>query len=387
MTMHTPFRRVPEFGPFPAPRSNPTPSRISGEADADFHLRMLASQINVLDVLRYQAGISRGAIDIGPAAEYSQEIARRSGRPANGTYLPHAALLSRGLSVGTATAGGNTVATNLLAGSFIDVLRPRAKVLQAGAKVMTGLNGNVAIPRQTGAGAAYWVSEGDEPTESQQAFDQVQMTPRTVGAYTEISRKLLLQSSVSIQDFVSQDLITVIGLAMDAAAINGAGSAQPTGILGTSGILTQTIAGSAPTWAEIVGFETKVAAESADEPTCAYLTTPKVRGTLRQTLPNTAAKDPIWTAANGNGADGTVNGYRGFVSSNVPATLGTGTNEHAIIYGNFADLIIGLWGAVDLLLDPYSLSKSGAMRVTAFQDMDVCVRHAESFCVGKFAPA
>ncbi len=73
MTMHTPFRRVPEFGPFPAPRSNPTPSRISGEADADFRLRMLASQINVLDVLRYQAGISRGAIDIGPAAEYSQE--------------------------------------------------------------------------------------------------------------------------------------------------------------------------------------------------------------------------------------------------------------------------------------------------------------------------
>ena len=380
--------RMYERGFFdPARQSRPALARQPGEADPDFHLRALGAQINVLDVLRHQAGISRDAIDIGAASEYSSEIARRTGRPANGMYMPHAALLTRGLSVGTATAGGNTVATNLLTGSFIDILRPCAKVLQAGAKVMTGLNGNVAIPRQTGAGSAYWIGEGDEPTESQQAFDQVAMTPRTVGAFTEISRKLLLQSSVGVQDFVSQDLITVIGLAMDAAAINGAGSAQPVGILNTAGILTQTIAGSAPTWAEVVGFETKVAAESADEPTCAYLTTPKVRGILRQTLPNAAAKDPIWTAANGNGADGTVNGYRGFVSSNVPATLGAGTNEHAIVFGNFADLIIGLWGSVDLLLDPYSLSKSGGMRVTAFQDLDVAIRHPKSFCVGKFVPA
>lgn len=353
----------------------------------DKHLARLASQVNVLDVLRHQAGISRDSIDIGAASEYSAEIARRTGRPANGAYLPHTALLTRGLTVGTATAGGNTVATNLLAGDFIDVLRPKAKVLQAGARVLTGLTGNVAIPRQTSAAAAYWIAEDGEPTESQPAFDQVAMTPRTAAAYTEISRKLLLQSSVGVQDFVSQDLITVIGLAMDAAAINGAGSAQPVGILNTSGILTQTIAGSAPTWAEVVGFETKVAAESADEPTCAYLTTPKVRGILRQTLPNTAAKDPIWQSPNGNGADGTVNGYRGFVSSNVPATLGAGTNEHAIVFGNFADLIIGLWGSVDLLLDPYSLSKSGGMRVTAFQDLDVAIRHPKSFCVGKFVPA
>ena len=355
--------------------------------DPDRHLRQLAARVNVLDVLRHQAGISADSIDMGAAHEYSNEITRRTGRPANGTYLPHEALVTRGLTVGTATAGGNTVATNLLATSMIDLLRPKAKVLQAGARVMTGLNGNVAIPRQSGTGSAYWVTEGNEPTESQQAFDQVAMTPRTVGAFTELSRKLLLQSSIAVQDFVSQDLMTVIALAMDAAAINGAGSAQPTGIIGTSGVLTQTIAGSAPTWPEIVGFETKVAAESADTPTCAYLTTPKVRGILRQTLPNTAAKDSIWTAANGNGADGTVNGYRGFVSSNVPATLGAGTNQHAIIYGNFDDLIIGLWGAVDLLLDPYSLGKSGALRVTAFQDMDVAIRHPESFCVGKFVPA
>ncbi|PLX74257.1 MAG: phage major capsid protein [Azoarcus sp.] len=353
----------------------------------DRHLARLASQINILDVLRYQAGISRESLDIGPAAEYSQEIARRSGRPANGFYFPHEALATRGLTAGTATAGGNTVATNMLANSFIDMLRPRAKVLQAGASVLSGLTGNVAIPRQTAAAAAYWVSEGNDVTESQPAFDQVQMTPKTVGAYTEVSRKLLLQSSVSIADFVGRDLTSVIGLAMDAATINGIGGAQPTGILNTSGVLTQTIAGAAPTWAEIVGFETRVAAESADEPSCAYLTTPAVRGVLRQAMPTAYAEDPIWMPAGGTGADGTVNGYRAFISSNVPANLGVGTDKHAVLFGNWSDVIVGLWGAVDVLLDPYSLSKSGGMRVTAFQDLDVCVRHPESFCVGQFALA
>lgn len=378
--------RMYERGFFdPSRQSRPALARQPGEADPDFHLRALGAQINVLDVLRYQAGIGRDSIDVGPAVEYSQEIARRSGRPANGIYMPHAALSTRGLSVGTATAGGNTVATNLLSNSFIDMLRPRAKVLQAGAMTLEGLTGNVSIPRQTAASTAYWISEDEAITASQGAFDQVQMTPRTVGAFTNISRKLLLQSSIQVQDFVSSDLMATIGLAIDAACINGLGSAQPTGILQTTGVQTQTIAGAKPTWAEIVSMYTKCAADSGEG--VAFMVTSKTRADLQQVEKSSGSGVFVWDAPTVAGTDGSIGGTSAFVSNNLPQTLGAGTNQHALIAGVWSDLIIGLWGAVDLLVDPYSNATSGSLRITAFQDLDVCIRHPERFVKAQYAPA
>lgn len=378
--------RMYERGFFdPSRQSRAVLERIADEADADFHLRALGAQINVLDVLRYQAGIGRDSIDVGPAVEYSQEIARRSGRPANGIYMPHAALSTRGLSVGTATAGGNTVATNLLSNSFIDMLRPRAKVLQAGAMTLEGLTGNVSIPRQTAASTAYWISEDEAITASQGAFDQVQMTPRTVGAFTNISRKLLLQSSIQVQDFVSSDLMATIGLAIDAACINGLGSAQPTGILQTTGVQTQTIAGAKPTWAEIVSMYTKCAADSGEG--VAFMVTSKTRADLQQVEKSSGSGVFVWDAPTVAGTDGSIGGTSAFVSNNLPQTLGAGTNQHALIAGVWSDLIIGLWGAVDLLVDPYSNATSGSLRITAFQDLDVCIRHPERFVKAQYAPA
>lgn len=378
--------RLYERGFFdPSRQSRAVLERIADEADADFHLRALGAQINVLDVLRYQAGIGRDSIDVGPAVEYSQEIARRSGRPANGIYMPHAALSTRGLSVGTATAGGNTVATNLLSNSFIDMLRPRAKVLQAGAMTLEGLTGNVAIPRQTAASTAYWINEDEHIPASQGAFDQVQMTPRTAAAFTNISRKLLLQSSIQVQDFVSSDLMATIGLAIDAACINGLGSAQPTGILQTTGVQTQTIAGAKPTWAELVSMYTKCAADSGEG--VAFMVTSKTRADLQQVEKSSGSGVFVWDAPKEAGTDGSIGGTRAFVSNNLPQTLGAGTNQHALIAGVWSDLIIGLWGAVDLLVDPYSNATSGSLRITAFQDLDVCIRHPERFVKAQYAPA
>lgn len=367
----------------------PAPRHMAPEAnDADKHLARLAGRINVLDVLRYQAGISRDAIDIGPAAEYSQEIARRSGRPANGLYLPHSALMgasNRALTVGTATAGGHTVATNLLASNMIDLLRPRSRVIRAGATVLTGLTGNVAIPRQTAAASAYWIAENDEITApSQPAVDQVTLTPKTVGAYTELSRKLLLQSSVGIADFVSSDLLAVLALAVDSAALAGTGGGQPTGLLGTSGVQSQTIAGAKPTWAEVVGMGTKIGIATDNAGSAAFMVTSKTRGDLMQVEKATGSGVYVWDSQSLNDADGTVGGLRAMVSNNLPQTLGTGSNEHALLCGIWSDLIVGMWGNVDLLVDPYSKSTSGALRITAFQDVDVAVRHAESFCKAQY---
>lgn len=354
----------------------------------DRHLARLAERINVLDVLRHQAGISRESIDIGAALEYSAEIGRRAGRPANGMYLPHVALSgARGLTVGTPTAGGHTVATNLLANEFVDMLRPRAKVVGAGATVLQGLTGNIAIPRQTSGAAAYWISEGNEPTESQAAFDQVQMQPRTVGAWTQISRKMLLQSSVGVQDLVTSDLMATIATAVDAACVAGLGGTQPTGILQAAGVQSQTIAGAKPTWQEMVDMHTKCAGDSNEEAVTAYLVTSKVKGDLASRERTAGNGVYLWSPRReGENEDGNIGGVRALVTNNLPQNLGAGTNQHALICGVWSDLIVGMWGNVDILLDPYSKSTSGALRVTAFQDLDVCLRHPERFVKAQYNP-
>jgi HK97 family phage major capsid protein/HK97 family phage prohead protease len=309
--------------------------------------------------------------------ECSDAVAGKMGKSARGFYLPHD-VQKRDLTVGTSTAGGHTVATDLLAGDFITLLRNAMVIMGMGTRMLTGLQGNVAIPRQTGAGTAYWVAESSAPTESQQAFDQVTMSPKTVGAFTDISRKLLAQSSLDVEALVQQDLATVLGLAIQQAAINGTGASnQPSGLLT---LITPSVAGGtdglAPTWAHIVELESDVSVANADIGTLSYLTNAKVRGKLKGTSKVSGQNGFVW-----EGGDTPLNGYRAAVTNGVPSNLtkGTGTNLSAIIYGNFADLLIGMWGTLDLMVDPYSLSTSGTVRVVALQDVDVAVRHAESF--------
>lgn len=286
----------------------------------------------------------------------------------------------RDLNVGTATAGGHTVATDLLAGSFIELLRNRLSLQQVGARMLTDLNGNVAIPRQTGGATAYWVGEGSASTESQQAFDQVALTPKTVTGFTDYSRQLLLQSSIDIESFVRTDLATVLALEIDRAGINGSGSSnQPLGVMGTSGIgsVAGGTNGLAPTWDHIVGLETAVANANADLGAMNYLTNSKVRGRLKRTQKFSSTNgDPIWEAGN------EMNGYGAAVSNQVPSNLTKGTSSgvcSAILFGNWADLIIGMWGGLDVLVNPYILSGTGSVRIEVFQSVDVAVRHPESF--------
>ena len=194
--------------------------------------------------------------------ETSEAASKKLGRAAQGLIVPYDVLVqpqARDLVVGTGTAGGHTVATNLLAGSFIDMLRKRMVMNALGTTILNGLVGNIAIPRQTSGATAYWVAESGAPTESQQAFDQVTMSPKTVGAFTDYSRKLLLQSSIDVENFVRMDLVKQIGLEIDRVALYGTGNSNlPLGIKSTSGINTKNFDAVNPTWAEIVGMETEV---------------------------------------------------------------------------------------------------------------------------------
>lgn len=309
--------------------------------------------------------------------ECSEAVASKMGKAARGFFIP-SEVQRRDLNVGTAAAGGNLVATDLLTGSFIDILRNAMVIDRLGARMLTGLVGNIAIPKQTGAATAYWVAESGSPTESQQVFGQVTMSPKTVGAYTDISRRLILQSSMDVEGMVQTDLATVLGLAIQQAAISGSGSSnQPSGILTqVSPSVVGSTDGAAPTWANLIELETDVAVANADVGTLGYLTNAKVRGKLKGT-PKVSGQDTfIW-----EGGDFPVNGYQVGITNAVPSNLtkGSGNNLSAIIFGDFSSLIVGMWGSLDLMVDPYSNSTSGTVRVVALQDVDIALRHAESF--------
>lgn len=310
--------------------------------------------------------------------ECSEAAAQKMGKQARGFMVP-SEVQHRDLVVGTPTAGGNLVATDLLAGSFIDALRNAMVIDGLGARFLTGLVGNIAIPKLTGSASAYWVAENTAPTESQQTIGQVTMSPKTVGAYTDISRRLLLQSSLDVEGMVQNDIAQILGQAIQQAAISGTGASnQPSGILTqvTSSVIGGTN-GAAPTWANIVQLESDVAVANADVGTLAYLTNAKVRGKLKTTSKVSGQNGFVWESG-----DTPLNGYRAGVTNAVPSNLTKGTSSgvaSAIIFGNWADLVIGMWGALDLTVDPYSGSTAGTVRIVALQDVDIALRNVVSF--------
>lgn len=346
---------------------------------------------------------NRGNATVQQAAgleiEASKAYEQKTGKAAQGLWVPPDALLGqrdysfdpnavkpfqRDLVAGTDSAGGYLVATNLLAANFIDLLRNRMVVMAAGATILRDLQGNVSIPKQTGGATAYWVAESGAPTESQQTVGQVQLIPKTVGAYTDMSRQLIIQSSIDVENFVRMDLTRVLALAMDLAALHGSGSSnQPLGLAGTSGIgaVAGGTNGAAPDWADVVKLETEVAQDNADIGSLAYITNAKVRGKLKTTEKASSTAQFVWENSQVPGV-GQLNGYPALVSNQVSSALTKGSSSgvcSAIFFGNWADLIIGLWSGIDLLVDPYTGSNTGTVRVTAFQDGDIGFRHAQSF--------
>lgn len=313
------------------------------------------------DIIREPLSTSQSA-----AAEAVRLMARLTGR--------------RDLNVGTATAGGNLVATDLLESSFIELLRNRMRLAGLGATVLDGLVGNLAIPSQTAGASTYWVTEGNPVTESEAAFGQVALTPKTVGMFTDYTRRAMLQTTPAVEALVRADLANGIAVEGDRAGIAGSASGgQPRGIINTAGIgaVAGGTNGAAPTYANMVALEEAVAVANADVGSMAFLTNARMRAQLRLTQVFASTNGmPVWAS------DNTVLGYRAEVSNNVPANLTKGTSSgvcSGILFGNFTDLLMGMWSGLDLILDPYTLATSGGRRIVALQDMDIAVRRAASF--------
>lgn len=271
--------------------------------------------------------------------------------------------------------GGVLVPTILEAG-FIDTLAAKMVLVQAGATVMDGLVGNVDIARKTSSVSAAWEGETDAGAEGTPAWDKISLTPNRLGAYTQLSKRLLAQTGGAAERYAQQDIERAIRLAVETEAI--VGTNLSTGILATSGIgsIAGGTNGLAPTWAHITGLEKEVAIDDADIGKLAYLTNPKVVNKLKNTAIGT---DQRMILAPG---DKELNGYQLFRTTLVPSTLDKGGSTgvcSAIIFGNFEDLILAQWAGLDIVIDPYTDAKSGLVNVIVNSWWDVNVRRAASF--------
>lgn len=278
--------------------------------------------------------------------------------------VPRTALEKRDISV-AAGGGGYLVETSNV--GFIDMLRNRSVAMRMGVQQLTGLVGNVNIPKQSATATAYWLtSETNTITESAQTFVQIPLSPKTAGAYTEISRLLLLQSSPDAEGIVTRDLAAVVATAVDLGVIAGTGTSQPQGIIGTSGV--GSVTGTSFDYADILEFQTDVASANVVPVAGGYVATPTVAGLAMARSRFSSTDTPLWE---GNLWDGRMAGFPAMSSMQVP----TGD----LLFGDWSTVVVGSWGVLEVAVNPAANFQAGIIGIRAMYSMDVGVRHPAAF--------
>jgi HK97 family phage major capsid protein len=288
--------------------------------------------------------------------------------------------------VGSGT-GGELVGTELLAADFIEVLRNRTVIGQLGARFLPGLVQNINIPRQDTQTQTYWVGESVALTESEATFDQVQLRPHVVGALSVMSRLMLQQSTPAIEMLIREDLLLAEALAVDAAALNGTGSAaQPTGISNTTGVgsVVGGTNGANLLFDFLIQLYATPLVANAPQENLGFAMNAKSKGYLA-TLKATTGQY-LWQPAQSVGGPipSEIVGYKYAVSNQLPWTLTKGTSTgicSEIIFGNWQELLIGEWGVTEVLVNPFDSVgfTTGDVSVRVFQTVDVGLRHPASF--------
>ena len=299
--------------------------------------------------------------------ECSEAAQRQYGQTAQGVLLPGEVLRTWQQRDMNASDDSGLIGQDFRGGDFIDALRNNSAVMPL-ATMLTGLSGDVKIPKKSsGSTAAFISSEGGASGESEMTIGSVSMSPKTAGVHTDVTRQLLIQSSLDVENLIRNDLAQSMAILIDDKALEGSGSSgNPTGITNTSGINTVSLSSAAaPTFAEMVSMETAVRVDNALLGDLAYIIHPTNYGTLKTT--EKASNTAQFVAVNDQ-----INGYQAVVSPQLTA------NNY--VFGNFNDLLIGMFGSLDILVDPFSNSSSGTIRIVALQSVDVAVRHAVSFC-------
>ena len=322
--------------------------------------------------------------EAGYEREVSDEIAHITKKEARGFYVP-TNMQWRDQTVSPTSAGGFLVGTDHMADEFVEALYALAIVPMLGARRLEGLQGDIAIPRlSTSATNVSFVAEGSSPTESAETFSQISMSPKTLAGYIDLSRKLVQQSNPSIEAVVRDEMLRTFASAIDSVCINGGGSNEPTGVIGSGDTPVSSIGtnGGAITWAKIQELIKTVEDANAVGTSPAFLTNPSVASQLRQ-LPKQAS------GVEGNfllDPDGRLSGYFVGYTTNVPSNLTKGSSSgvcSALIFGDFSQFFLAFLSGLDVVVDSSSLSTSGGTRLAFFQDVDCAVRNPGGFCVTK----
>ena len=341
--------------------------------------------------------------EAGFAREISQEVALSGVKKTSDRsfFVPYSEIFKTRATYVTsgATTGGNLVATDLLADEFIYSFDNAVKAVGLGIQTMSGLTGDVAIPRQSGKSTVYWLSsETTAITQSESTFDQVTLSPKNAAVLSKYSRQTLLQATPGIDDFIRNDLSQRIAVGVDAGIINGSGSSgQMTGILNQSGVgsVAGGTNGAAITIEHLVNLEKEVLIDNAGGDSMAYLTNAKVLADLKLLRAGGSAAGNgsfLWNTDAGRigrgGTPGIINGYAMDVSNNVPSNLTKGSSSgvcSAVIFGNFSSGILGVWGnglEIEMGLESDDFAKA-LQSVRAITTVDFALRQPTSFAVMK----
>jgi HK97 family phage major capsid protein/HK97 family phage prohead protease len=344
-------------------------SNHDGELDLSQREQKEFSMLRLLDAIAHpndRTAQKRAGFELEVSAEAQRGFG--SDFAARGEFIP-TSLLNRDLSAGTATDGKELVATNLLAGRYIDVLRNASSVMRAGATMLPGLVGDVAIPRQTSGAASTWITAEDgDATESEAQFDQVTMSPKDLACYTEVTRRLLQQSTPGIEGIVRNDLAIAQGLGIDAAALYGtASNGQPRGIVNQASINTLDLAAANPTYAELVNMVAQVMVSNA------------MTGSPMWLIEANGWEALTTTPRQASGVEGN------FILSNErivahPYIMSNQVADEDYFFGDFSQVLVGEWGGLEINVDPYTHSLKGKVRYVTFKTVDVAVRHPQCFC-------
>ena len=340
--------------------------RTAGEP-VDQAARELESRVSLVDAITAQ--VENRALT-GALAEFNQEqrnlgvTARRGG-----VLVPSSIFEQRATQ--TTTSQGSVVPDDYRADQFIGLLRNAMVMRSLGARVLTGLRGDVVIPKQTGASTAYWVAEGDSLTESNPTFSTVKLSPKHVGALSSVSRQLLQQANPSIEALIRDDFVSVIGLAIDKAMLHGlAANDEPVGILNTVGIQTASLA--TLDWDAVVAMLEKLALENVTAN--AIITHAKAATALQTTLKDSVA-GAEYLMQGGRMADLPVN-----VTNQLDAKAGTPATGR-VLAGDFSQLVVGEWGTAEILANPYAAGyyEKGDIQLRIMATMDMVVRNPKAF--------
>lgn len=327
----------------------------------------------------------------GYERELSEEITKRTGKQSQGMYVPDFAWRSGVMTTAAtgAIAGENVtdqfVPTIQRGDLFIEALRAKQVMANLGVTYLGGLTNRVRMPKIATGAAAGFVEEAGDVSDQSPTDAGVTLQPRTLGAFATMSRLLMLESVPAIEQIVQDDLLRSIADKIEYYAINGSGaSGQPTGILTDANVNNLDISAgtdvAALTWADITDLVKLVEEDNGvvNAATLGFLTNPKVKAKMANTV-KVATTDSVMLL---NDPWNAIYGYKAEFTNNVPSDLDPGdggSDASAMIFGDFSQLMVGLFGAPSIIVDPYSGSKSGDVQISVMQEVDVALRNAISF--------